>query len=136
LDRSGSQKSGEVVSAQVILRPADPEGSRGAEPVTAATIARHLPSPDAASQVQSWFRAHGFDVGSLVGNSFSITGTNGTFEKTFKVPLRRSQGKGVGGSRSADYELPVSALPSPVRAPVAAVTFTPPPDFGPTDFSK
>jgi hypothetical protein len=42
-----------------------------------------------------------------------------------------------GGVRTADgrLELPLEALPADVAALLQAVTFTPPPDFGPTSYA-
>jgi hypothetical protein len=62
-------------------------------------------------------------MGDMVGNSFSITAPESTFERVF-------------GTRGAgSLELPLHALPKTLTDHVEAVTFTPPPDFGPTNFS-
>jgi hypothetical protein len=131
-----SSTSGNVVSAQVVVRPRSRERARSAGPVTSANIAEHLPSSDDVQRAQEWFRDHGFDVGAVVGTSFSIAAPPATFERTFKTRLRRSKTRGVAVDRADAYELPLKALPENTRKLLDAVTFTPPPAFGPTDFSR
>jgi hypothetical protein len=92
---------------------------------------------DAGRDARAAFAAAGFEVGALVGNNFSITGPTSLFEKFFQVQLARTHRGGLQGVRddgSACEELPTVALPAPLREQVAAVTFTPPPDFGPTAY--
>jgi hypothetical protein len=74
----------------------------------------------------------GFEVGPLVGTSFSISAPGEVFERVFGVkPRPGSKGMLASGS----YELPQDGLPLAVRNAVHAVTFTPPPDFGPRSFA-
>jgi hypothetical protein len=72
----------------------------------------------------------GFEVGNFVGNSLSITGPARLFETIFHTKLQEDGKSGLkfGGN---SYELPKEKIPSALRAEIAAVTFTPPPDFGP-----
>ena len=102
------------ISAQVVLR------AKG--PITAATLAANQPPKEAVEAAQKLFRAAGFELGPYVGISFSISGSRSLFEKFFRTSLDKLHG----------YELPLSVLPKEVAAVIEAVTFTPPPDFGPS----
>jgi hypothetical protein len=125
-----------VISAQVVLTPASGKPAPADTPVTAATLALFAPSAATVAAAADAFRALGFEVGPMVGTSFSITAPVDTFERVFKVDLGylrkphaardRSRGKTAG-----ELELPASTLPETLKPLVQAVTFTPPPDFGP-----
>ena len=113
--------------------------SPGAETaVTAENVHEYTPDPEAAEAARRAFAEAGFEVGAVVGNSFSITAPASTFEKVFKVKASRDEAEGVkararsGGE--AGYEIPLDNLPAGLARGVAAVTFTPPPDFGPGNF--
>ena len=118
-----ASRADQMLSAQVILRPATPR--RSAEPVTAENVHEVLPSPDAAALARREFEQAGFDVGPLVANSFSITGPARLFNKVLRT---------TRAGRSADLQLPVKGLPAAVAGVIEAITFTPPPDFGPTSY--
>lgn len=102
------------ISAQVVLR------AKG--PITAATLAANQPPNETVETVQKLFSEAGFKLGPYVGISFSISGPRSLFEKFFGTRLDKVQG----------YELPLDSLPKKVAALIQAVTFTPPPDFGPS----
>jgi hypothetical protein len=102
------------ISAQVVLR------AKG--PITAATLAANQPPKDAVEAASKLFREAGFKLGPYVGISFSISGSRSLFEKFFGTRLDKLQG----------YELPLDSLPKDAVALIEAVTFTPPPDFGPS----
>jgi hypothetical protein len=101
------------ISAQVVLR------AKG--PITAATLAENQPPRENVEAVQGLFRDAGFKLGPYVGISFSISGSKQLFERFFRTRL----------SEVKSYELPLHALPKEVASVIEAVTFTPPPDFGP-----
>lgn len=127
----------EIVSAQVILRPADGREIPANAAITAESLVLYLPSEEAAGLVREFFRKAGFTVGNLVGISFSISGTAATFESLFKVDLQHEDRGGIRAAKadsSTGYQLPLDPLPQNIRPAVSAVTFTPPPDFGPTQF--
>jgi hypothetical protein len=107
------------LSALVVLRPAGGRALTGDEVITSETVAEFLPAPDDAERVRAYFRDLGYDVGPLVAMSFSITGPGPRFEETF-------------GAQPDVGELPLDRLPPEVSGAVQAVTFPPPPDFGPT----
>ena len=102
------------ISAQVVFR------AKGL--ITAATLAANQPPPEAVEAAQKQFREAGFKVGPYVGISFSISGPPSLFESFFGVHLDKLK----------SYELPLRALPKKVADMLEAVTFTPPPDFGPS----
>jgi hypothetical protein len=86
-----------------------------------------MPSPETVTRVSTELRNMGFEIGEAVGNSISITGPARLFESFFHTKLRN-----VDGVQFADgYELPMEKVPPALRAEIVAVTFTPPPDFGP-----
>lgn len=124
----------ERLSAQVVLRPATGDLT-GGEQITSENVQRFLPSHEAAAEASGFFRGAGFDVGDVVGTSFSIVGSRAEFERTFGERPERSVERGVDTVRlkGGGLELDLGRLPDPVRRHLQAVTFTPPPDFGPTN---
>jgi hypothetical protein len=96
------------VARLVVLRPAGGGEPGEGEAITAESIGRHAPDPDVAERARRYFAERGFEVGPLVGISFSITGPPGLME-----------------------ELDLEALPADVREAVHEVATEPPPDFGP-----
>lgn len=119
-----SKKQAPLLSAQVLLKPSSGVMPRDAD-ITAANIAALLPEPQVAADIRQRLATAGFEVGPLVGPSFSITATAEVFKRVFKLT---SPGRDKG-------EIPLSHLPEPLRRAVAAVTFPSPPDFGPGNFS-
>ena len=122
------------LSAQVMLRSASGTAPDANTVVTADNVREYLPSSSSITEARRAFEEAGFEVGQVVGNSFSITASKSTFEKVFKVKLKEDKEKGVM-SDEGNYELPTSKLSQELRRDVAVVTFTPPPDFGPTNYS-
>ena len=123
----------EIISAQVMLLPASGKKIGPDTQITAENIEEFAPPPDAYLIASGAFRSIGFEIGPLVGVTFSITAPAGTFENMFKADLQRSVKGGVeciGG----DLEFPLDHLPDNVRKIIQTVTFTEPPDFGPTEF--
>jgi hypothetical protein len=126
-----------VVSAQVVLRPASGKTIDGKTLITSDNIRDFVPSPEAVARATSAFAAAGFEVGNVVGISFSISATVDTFEHVFETRLRRSERGGIEAVRddgAGNYELPLKALPQSLANLIVAVTFMRPPDFGPTEF--
>jgi hypothetical protein len=76
----------------------------------------------ASKRLKSFFREAGFKLGPYVGISFSISGPTQLFERFFRTRLAALK----------SYELPLNSLPKEVASMIEAVTFTPPPDFGPS----
>lgn len=128
-------KATEIISAQVVLRAAS--GKAPDAQITAETLSQYLPASEAAAQARAAFSAAGFEVGPLVANNFSITAPAAAFERVFQTKLRynaRGALQNVLADDSAQAELPLKKLPVALSRHVAAVTFTPPPDFGPQRF--
>jgi hypothetical protein len=122
------------LSAQVVLRgPGGP--LTGYEQITSENVHRFLPREEAVAETSAFFRAAGFDVGEAMGLGFSITGSPADFERVFGERPERTVEGNVGSVRTprGGLELPLDALTEPVRSHIQAVTFTPPPDFGPTN---
>ena len=117
-----------TVSAQVVLAAAGGEHPGPRTRITSANIAEWTPSAETIVRVSGELRDAGFEVGGCVGNSISITGAVRLFESCFHTKLRE-----VGGGAQFDdgSELAAQKIPAALRAQIAAVTFTPPPDFGP-----
>jgi hypothetical protein len=122
------------LSALVVLRPAGGRPLAGDEAITAETVAEFLPDPASAERVRTYFRDRGFDVGPLVAASFSISGPRSRFEETFGVgpALAQAERVALGQGGGDATELALESLPPEVAGAVEAVTFTRPPDFGPT----
>lgn len=119
-------KKSEALSAQVLLLPAS--GKRVTDPsaLTAARLSEAAPSPEAARRAARAWAEAGFEVGPVVGTSFSITAPAATFEKAF--------GKHVHKAAQEGRELSLDEMDEELTRGVAAVTFTPPPDFGPSSY--
>jgi hypothetical protein len=125
----------QMVSAQVVLRPQSGKSIRDNVPITSQNLKDFLPSPKIAAKIVQAFAALGFTVGSLVGNSFPITAPVEVFESVFKTRLARDERGAIlakGRNQTTSLELPLRALQKEISDNVEAVTFTPPPDFGPT----
>ena len=126
------------LSAQVALRPASGKAFNSQTAITSENIGDYLPAPETVDAARRGFEEAGFEVSNPVGMSFSITAPAAAFEKVFKVKLVADDRGGIkitdrkGGDQT--YELPLESLPKELRQSVAAVTFSPPPDFGPTSY--
>jgi hypothetical protein len=115
------------LAALVVLRPAGGAELGERAPITSDTVAEAMPSPEAVTLALGYFRGRGFQVTAASGPSFSIVAPKEHFEKEFGIRLDDV-------TLSAGLELPVERLSAEVASAVQAVLFTPPPDFGPTDF--
>lgn len=127
----------QVISAQVLLRSESGKTIAADTIITSETISDYVPSPQDVAWASEVLADRGFDVAELVGISFSITAPASTFEEFFETQLCREEDGGMKAVRddgSLGYELPLTALPESIADLVVAITFTPPPDFGPTEF--
>ena len=104
----------------VVLRPASgaplPAGG-----LTSATLSAGAPDPQDAARVREHLAGRGFELGPLVGISFSITGT-------------RELARDVFGEVPAAGAVSLERLPEDVRRRVLAIEAEAPPDFGPSSF--
>lgn len=127
----------ELISAQAVLLPASGRQISPETLITAENISEFEPSQEAVEETSRLFRSLGFEVGSTVGISFSITAPVHIFLDVFKVRLRRDDRGGIeclSDDDTSSLELPMGALSKELARHLSAVTFIPPPDFGPTDF--
>ena len=127
----------EIISAQAVLRPASGKQISPENLITTENISQYEPLQESIEESSRLFRSLGFEVGSIVGISFSITAPVRIFVDVFKVRLRRNDRGGieyVGEDDVSRLELPIRTLPKELARHLYLVTFTPPPDFGPTDF--
>lgn len=134
-----AMKSDQIVSAQVLLRAASGKRPDARALITADTINEWMPSAESVVRVSQVFRTLGYEVGELVGNSLSITAPVRLFESLFHTRLKQSKDSGIQFAtpgRSPDYELATEKIPADLKELIVAVTFTPPPDFGPSGFSN
>lgn len=127
----------QMMSAQVLLPAASGKPIDRETIITSENIQDFVPSLETVARAREAFAAAGFDVGENVGISFSISATVSTFEQVFETSLRQDDQGGVAALQddgSVRYELPLGGLPELLSNLVVAVTFSPPPDFGPTEF--
>lgn len=94
-----------------------------------------LASDDAAA-ARAAFEQAGFEVGPIVGGTFSITASPQHFEQVLKTRLEQgAAGVTLSEAAPADPQaIPLRILPASLRRHVKLATFEPPPDFGPTDW--
>lgn len=129
--------SKQTVSAQVVLIAASGKHPDKDSRITTANINEWLPSPEVVFRVGQAFRVLGFEVADPVGISFSISGPVHLFESVFKTHLRRLTSGAIQfstGGQDSSYELDREKIPRDLRKYVSAITFTPPPAFGPKDY--
>jgi hypothetical protein len=131
--RATNPSDDRLLSAQVVLRGAGGKRPHGGAVITAENVHEYAPPPEAAAAVRRLLTEAGFDLGPVVGNSFSVTAPASVFRQVFRIELREDD-RGVR-TAGGKYELPRRGLPPPLSNWVEAVTFSPPPDFGPTNFS-
>lgn len=125
------------ISAQVLLRSATGATIDGNTIITSENISRYTPAPATAQAATKFFKDSGFEVTPLVGIGFTISGTVEHFSQFFHTSLNvdRSGGiKAVVNAQTTKAELPLTSLPKSTLDLVTSVTFSSPPDFGPTNF--
>ncbi|MBN1372716.1 MAG: hypothetical protein JW987_12315 [Anaerolineaceae bacterium] len=126
-----------LTSAQVLLRSESGKVIGPETAITSENIQDYLPSIESVNLAKKFFTEMEFDVGEWVGIGFSITAPVSKFEQTFKTTLCMEQDGGIKATSEdgvIKYELPLDLLPKSVTDLVIAITFTPPPAFGPIDF--
>jgi hypothetical protein len=119
----------ETISAQVILSSATGQKLGPTSQVTKHTLRHYTPSADHSAKAIKLFEMLGFEVGPLIGISFSLTGPVAMFRKVFDVDLRREEDKSlvVLDSRGgANPELPATALSDELRHLIAHIVFESP----------
>ena len=123
-----------IVSAQVILRPANGRAIDGRLAITTDNIAELAPPTNAVAAVTAIFRSRGFETGPFVGISISVTGTIRTFEEFFGMKIRLGKDNAYEfftKNRIVGHELNSDDLPEDLREFVQTVVFPLPVEFGP-----
>jgi subtilase family serine protease len=120
-----------LISAQVSLKPKSGIMPKP-ESITSENLESFQPDATRASQTRAHFESLGFEVGVLVGNSFSISATPSRFEQHFHTKILHT--KQFASLEDGSLELPVAHLPDELKSTVNAVSFSAPPDFGPGNF--
>lgn len=124
----------EIVSALVLLKPADGSDYGPDTNVTADNLAKYSPSQEATWAAQRAFGELGFEVGPMIGISFAITAAPETFVRVFGVKLMEQSPGDVGlagNDGGFRYELPHEALSGDLVKLIRAVTFSPPDELMP-----
>jgi hypothetical protein len=120
----------EIIHALVVLAPAGkPSG-----PPTAANLAEWQPPAGAADAATAFLRQLGFTVEPSGETALRISGRAGLFQNVFQTVLKKTKRGGVV-CHDDSPDLPLAALPAPLRAVVEAVGFEQPPEFGPGSFA-
>ena len=118
------------ISAQVILRSASGRVVDGDVAITSANIGDFAPSSEDVAAAQEALSAVGFEVGAMIGISFSITAPARVFETFFEVALQVEGAhvrlQGAEAQDGKELELPLQSLPPELGALISTVTFTPP----------
>lgn len=117
-----AKKTEKSLSAEVALRSASGKSFTGQTAITSQNIADYAPARDVVEKARRAFTDLGFEVSDPAGLGFSITAPASVFRKVFKI-------KSIPAG-----ELPKGALPNELAENLVAVTFSPPPDFGPGNF--
>lgn len=126
-----------TITAQVILFSKDHRIINGKTIITSDTIITFLPDEKTISEFLMIFRKNGFEVGEVIGISFSITGSQDTFEKFLGMQVMVEEDGScvfVSNENSRYSELKNELLPEVIREGVQSIAFTRPPDFGPKDW--
>ena len=131
--RAQSSDTERTISAQVIVRSASGKPIDGSVPITSENVSDYAPASDDVQAAQSAFRETGFEVGPLVGISFSIAAPLTRFEKTFGTKLRVDERGAVARVESdapgGGLELPLAQLPRHLADRLVTVAFSPPADL-------
>lgn len=120
-----------LISAQVSLKPKSGTMPKP-ENLTSENLESFLPDATRASQTRAHFESLGFEVGALVGNSFSISAAPSRFEQHFHTKILHTIQ--FASLEDGSLELPVAGLPEEVKTNIYTVSFSAPPDFGPSNF--
>ncbi len=119
------------ITMQVILHAASGQVPDAKAPITTANLEQFQPDVSAAESTRQHFQQAGFEVGDVIGNSFSITADATTYQQFFGID---PSGTSLAGERTGRLELSQNDLPAALQSNVAAVTSSEPVDFGPTSY--
>lgn len=125
-----------LISAQVILKTEKKIDER--TQITAENIHLYLPDNRPYLLISQEMTLKGFQVGNLVGISFSITSTANIFSEVFGVEfIQKEQNIYCSyNDGKLSQELPLNRLPKNMFEMISSIVFTPAPDFGPVEFNS
>ena len=121
-----------LISAQVLLRPASGKSIDSNVAITANKLAEFAPSANTVAAAREIFHARGFEVGPMVGVSFSITGTLRAFEELFGRQVQMGKDGAyefVANGKVIGHELSNMELPKELKDFVVIVAFPLPFEF-------
>ncbi len=127
----------EIISVQVILQPSSKIVINGESLITSNNIVGYAPPPDAYALAKNIFISLFFEVGPLVGISFSITAKDSVFRKIFNVSFQKDYKGGiqcVKNDKSQSKKLPLDHLPDELIEVIQSITCTESLDFGPAEY--
>ena len=125
------------ISAQVVLVSKSKKKISGHTIISSENISDYSPDEKAINEINKLFRDKGFDVGGMYGISISITAPKEVFEKFLEVNIFREKDGSYGfvsKGKKLGKELNNELLPDIIKDKVQEITFTKPPDFGPTNW--
>jgi hypothetical protein len=123
-----------LISALVLLRSAGGKEIDSSEAISANNLAEFAPSPTIVASASEIFRARGFEVGPMVGVSFSVTGRLRTFEEFLGMQIQLGKDGAyefVSKNKTIGHELSSAELPEELHKFVAVVAFPLPFEFFP-----
>lgn len=127
----------DVVSAQIIL-PSLSGAKIGSETsITVENVQQLTPSTETIFKATGYFREKGFEVGNVVGISFSITGAVELFEEILNVKVVLDDNNAaifISSKGLKTSTLEGDALKSLPDGLVDSITFPEPLDFGPGSY--
>jgi subtilase family serine protease len=129
----------QMIAAQVLLIAASGRSIDGSTPITAENIESYRPAEETVQRVSEYFESHNFEVSPLVGISFTISASVQHFSEFFNVSLTEDSSQGVQvitNSNAPRSDLPLDSLEPNIACLINSIVFTPPPDFGPTNFGE
>ena len=118
-----------LVIAHALLRSAAGERPGSDVPISADTVARLAPAPEAVEAVAAHFRRAGFELLGSPGATIGLAGPRVLFEHHFGVALELLADhcwvvRGARRSKAAAFDrtlIPGDRLPQPVRALVSQI---------------
>jgi hypothetical protein len=121
-------RAARIVVARVLLRSAEGERPGIDVPITAGTVGRLAPTPEAVAEVAEYFRGAGFAVLGKPGITIGISGSKELFERHFGIQLVQGADHAYtvraarGSGRASDPTLiPTDPLPPRVRQAISQI---------------
>ena len=128
----------QIISAEVLLVSATGIKIDDNTLITSENIENYRPAAGTIQKVSQYFQHNGFEVTPLVGISLTIYASARHFSEFFNISLIADKASGIKAvldSNTTSSELPLNSIEGSIKDLIITVTFVPPPDFGPTNFS-